>query len=156
VKFVLFGEHKKLPEGRIIATKGEAGYQAQTLAPGIYFWFWFWQYDILLQPLTVIPNGKIGLLLARDGKELPTGQILARRVDCDSYQDAEKFLNNGGSKGRQAAVLQAGSYRINTFLFEILVTDITTIQDNMVGIVTTMDGVQIRTGPDSRQGHNRT
>ena len=157
VKFVLFGEHKQLPQGHIIATKGEAGYQAQTLAPGIYFWFWFWQYDVLLQPLTVIPNGKIGLLLARDGKEMPTGQILARRVECDSYQDAEKFLNNGGSKGRQAAVLQAGSYRINTFLFEIMVTDITTIQDYMVGIVTTLDGVQITQGQIAGRvvpGHN--
>lgn len=157
VKFVLYGEHKKLPEGRIIATKGEAGYQAQTLAPGIYFWYWMWQYDVLLQPLTVIPNGKIGLLLSRDGAEMPTGQILARKVDSDSYQDAEKFLNNGGSKGRQAAILQAGSYRINTYLFEIMVTDITTIHDNMVGIVTTLDGLQIDQGQIAGKtiiGHN--
>src|SRR5690242_19809713 len=58
VKFVLFGEHKQLPQGHIIATKGEAGYQAQTLAPGIYYGYWFWQYDILLQPLTIIPSGR--------------------------------------------------------------------------------------------------
>ena len=157
VKFVLFGENKKLPEGRILATKGEAGYQAQTLAPGIYFWYWFWQYDVLLQPLTVIPNGKIGLLLARDGKELPTGQILGRRVDCDSFQDAEKFLNNGGCKGRQATILQAGSYRINTFLYEVHVTDVTIIQDNMVGVVTTLDGIQIEAGQIAGKvipGHN--
>ncbi|MBS1595029.1 MAG: flotillin family protein [Bacteroidetes bacterium] len=146
VKFVLFGEHKQLPEGRIIATKGEAGFQAQTLAPGIYTGYWIWQYDVELQPLTVIPNGKIALLLARDGREMPTGQILARKVECDSYQDAEKFLNNGGYKGRQATVLQAGSYRINTFLFEVLVTDLTIIHDNMVGIVTTLDGAQIEPG----------
>ncbi|MBS1685627.1 MAG: flotillin family protein [Bacteroidetes bacterium] len=146
VKFVLFGEHKKLPEGRIIATRGEAGFQAQTLAPGIYTGYWIWQYDVELQPLTVIPNGKIALLLARDGREMPTGQILARKVECDSYQDAEKFLNNGGYKGRQATVLQAGSYRINTFLFEVLVTDLTIIHDNMVGIVTTLDGAQIEPG----------
>lgn len=146
VKFVLFGENKKLPEGRIIATRGEAGFQAQTLAPGIYTGYWIWQYDVELQPLTVIPNGKIALLLARDGREMPTGQILARKVECDSYQDAEKFLNNGGYKGRQATVLQAGSYRINTFLFEILVTDLTIIHDNMVGIVTTLDGAQIEAG----------
>ena len=37
-KFVLFGDKKSLPEGRIIATEGEAGYQARPLAPGIYFW----------------------------------------------------------------------------------------------------------------------
>ena len=36
-KFVLFGADKSLPDGRIIATKGEAGFQAKTLAPGLYF-----------------------------------------------------------------------------------------------------------------------
>ena len=157
VKFVLMGENKQLPQGHIIATRGEAGYQAQTLAPGIYYGYWFWQYDVLLQPLTVIPSGRIGLLLARDGKELPTGQILARKVDCDSYQDAAKFLINGGSKGRQAAVLQAGTYRINTYLFEVTMTEITTIHDNMVGVVTTLDGVQIGQGQIAGkviEGHN--
>ncbi len=39
-KFVLFGANKELPDGRIIATQGEAGFQAKTLAPGIYFWKW--------------------------------------------------------------------------------------------------------------------
>ena len=39
-KFVLFGEKKAMPDGRIIAVDGEAGFQAQTLAPGIYFWKW--------------------------------------------------------------------------------------------------------------------
>ena len=157
VKFVLFGANKQLPQGHIIAVKGEAGYQAQTLAPGIYYGYWFWQYDVLLQPLTVIPSGRIGLLLARDGNELPTGQILARKVDCDSYQDAAKFLINGGSKGRQAAILQAGTYRINTYLFEVTITEITTIHDNMVGVVTTMDGIQINQGQIAGKvvaGHN--
>ena len=157
VRFVLMGENKQLPQGHIIATRGEAGYQAQTLAPVIYYGYWFWQYDVLLQPLTVIPSGRIGLLLARDGKELPTGQILARKVDCDSYQDAAKFLINGGSKGRQAAILQAGTYRINTYLFEVTMTEITSIHDNMVGVVTTLDGVQIGQGQIAGKvvdGHN--
>ena len=56
-KFVLIG-NQELPEGRIIATKGEAGFQAQTLAPGVYFWKWFWQYAITFQPFTIIPNRK--------------------------------------------------------------------------------------------------
>src|ERR1044071_3961081 len=66
-KFVLFGTHKELPAGRIIAVNGEAGLQAQTLAPGIYFWKWIWQYEIKLQPFTIIPEGKIGLFVAKDG-----------------------------------------------------------------------------------------
>ena len=107
-KFVLFGEKKALPQGRIIATQGEAGYQAQTLAPGIYFWYWFWQFDITMQSFIVVPNGKIGLLLARDGKELETGRVLARKVECDSFQNAEMFMINSGRKGRQTAVLTSG------------------------------------------------
>ncbi len=32
-KFVILGQHKELPSGRIIALNGEAGFQSQTLAP---------------------------------------------------------------------------------------------------------------------------
>jgi len=80
-KFVLVGKFKELPEGRIIAVNGEAGYQARTLAPGIYFWYWIWQYHITMQAFTIIPEGKVGLLVAKDGSELETGRILARKVD---------------------------------------------------------------------------
>lgn len=156
-KYVLLGEKKSLPEGRLIATDGEAGYQAKTLAPGIYFWYWFWQYDIKLEHLTIIPTGQIGLILAKDGREIETGRILGRKVDCDSYQDAEAFLRGGGRKGRQAAVITAGTYRVNTFLFEIQVHDLTRIQENMVGIVTTLDGEAIAGGQIAGlpvNGHN--
>src|SRR6478609_892292 len=100
-KFVLFGANKELPDGRIIATKGEAGFQAKTLAPGLYFGMWIWQYDVTMEGFTIIPEGKIGLVLARDGAEIPTGNILGQRAECDNFQDAEKFLNNGGQRGRQ-------------------------------------------------------
>lgn len=144
-KFVLVGK-QELPEGRIIATNGEAGFQAQTLAPGVYFGKWIWQYSIDFQAFTVIPTGKIGLLLAKDGIELETGRILGRKVDCDSFQDAEAFLKNGGRKGRQTAIIAPGSYRINTLLFEIELTDMTQIPDNAVGIITTMEGSPLEEG----------
>jgi len=156
-KFVLFGKQKELPEGRIIAVDGEAGYQARTLAPGIYFWYWIWQYEVTLQPFIVIPESRIGLLMAKDGRQLETGRILARRVDCDSFQDAEAFIRNGGRKGRQTAFITAGTYRINTFLFDVLIEDLTKIDDNMVGVVTTLDGYPIDEGNIAGryiQGHN--
>ena len=156
-KFVLFGK-QELPEGRIIAIKGEAGYQAQTLPPGVYFWKWIWQYEIKFQPFTIIPTGKIGLVLARDGMELEVGRILARKVDCDSFQDAEAFLTNGGRKGRQTAIIAPGSYRINTFLFELELTDMATIPDNAVGVVTTLEGKPLEEGQIAGkiiEGHNK-
>jgi uncharacterized membrane protein YqiK len=145
-KFVLFGNNRELPEGRIIAVNGEAGYQARTLPPGIYFWYWIWQFEVTLQPFIVIPESKVGLLMAKDGMELETGRILARKVPCDSFQDADAFIRNGGRKGRQTAFITAGTYRINTFLFDVIITELTKIEDNMVGIVTTLDGQPIDEG----------
>ncbi|KIQ24862.1 band 7 protein [Flavobacterium sp. MEB061] len=156
-KFVLFGADKSLPDGRIIATKGEAGYQAKTLAPGLYWGMWIWQYSIDMTGFTVIPEGKIGLVLSKDGKEIPTGRILARKVDSDNFQDATYFLDNGGQKGRQTAFITTGSYRINTFLFEIVIADQIKIYENMIGIVTALDGEPIPQGQIAGkfvEGHN--
>jgi uncharacterized membrane protein YqiK len=156
-KFVLFGDKRELPAGRIIAVEGEAGYQAQPLPPGIHFWKWLWQFDITLQPLTVIPSGQIGLIVAKDGAELPKGRILAQSVNSDSFQDAEMFFKNGGQKGRQAALIMAGTYRINTFLFEISIAEMTQIEENKVGIITVMDGEPLDNGQIAGMdivGHN--
>ena len=157
VKFRLFGANRELPDGRIIATKGEAGFQAKALAPGLYWGMWPWQFGIDMQGFIVIPEGKIGLVLSNDGAELPTGNILGRKVDCDNFQDAEKFLNNGGQKGRQTSILTAGTYRINTYAFTIAIADMVHIKENMVGIVTTLDGKPIRAGQiagENIEGHN--
>ena len=156
-KFVVVGPNRGLPDGRIIATKGEAGFQAKTLAPGLYWNMWPWQYAVDMAPFMVIPEGKIGLLLSKDGAEIPTGRILARKVDSDNFQDAQKFLDNGGQRGRQTAFMTAGSYRINTFLFDITIADQLIIHENMVGIVTTLDGDPITQGQIAGkqiEGHN--
>lgn len=155
--FVLFGAHKELPDGRIIATKGEAGFQAKTLAPGLYWWMWPWQYGVEMSDFTIIPEGQIGLVLAKDGSQIPTGRILARKVDSDNYQDATKFLDNGGQRGRQSAFITAGSYRINPYIFEVTIVDQLVIRENMVGIVTTLDGAPILNGRiagNDIEGHN--
>ena len=156
-KFVLVGANRSLPDGRIIATKGEAGFQAKTLAPGLYWSMWPWQYGVDMVPFMVIPEGKIGLLLSKDGAEIPTGRILARKVDSDNFQDAQKFLDNGGQRGRQTAFMTAGSYRINSMLFDVTIADQLIIHENMVGIVTTMDGEPITQGQIAGkqvEGHN--
>lgn len=145
-KFVLFGANRELPDGRIIATKGEAGFQARTLAPGLYWWMWPWQYGVDMILFTVVPEGKIALILSKDGAEIPTGHILARRVDCDNFQDAQAFLDKGGQRGRQTAYVTAGSYRINRHLFDITMVDQAIIHENMVGIVTALDGEPIPIG----------
>lgn len=156
-KFVLLGANKQLPDGKIIALNGEPGYQADTLAPGLYWGYWVWQYSIDQAPLTVVPRGKIGLLSAKDGAQLPTGAILARHVECDNFQDTRKFLTGGGQRGKQVGYLNNGVYRINPLLFEIAVADITNIEDGQVGVITALDGTPLNAGNIAGtvvEGHN--
>ncbi len=138
---------KSLPQNRVLALEGEPGFQADTLAPGLHLWRWPWMYRVDKFPITVVPPGFIGLVTARDGSPIPVNHILASTVDCNNYQDARMFLNNGGQRGRQSAILTAGLYRINTALFEVT-TDvpIRRIESNKLGVVTALDGAPMPKG----------
>jgi uncharacterized membrane protein YqiK len=148
-----------LPPGRLIALAGEAGYQADTLAPGLRFGYFRWQYRIMKTQVTIVPQGEIGLVLAADGAAIPSDRILGRVVDSDNFQDARKFLANGGEKGRQLGILTAGTYRINRALFTVITSEnaqehgmsfaqltLQRVEPDMVGIVTTLDGQPIEAG----------
>ena len=111
---------KRLPAGQFVALAGEAGYQADTLAAGWHWGYWSWQYSVGKQAAIVIPQGEIALVVAADGAPTPPERILGKVVDCDNFQDARKFLTQGGEKGRQMAFLTAGTYRINTALFKVI------------------------------------
>ena len=150
---------KSLEPGHLIALAGEAGYQADLLAPGLHFGYWPWQYRLLKVPVTVVPQGEIALVLAADGAAIPSERILGQVVDCDNFQDARKFLVNGGEKGRQLGILTAGTYRINTALFTVIISVtahehgmmaeqlvLQRVEPDMVGIVTALDGRPIEAG----------
>ncbi len=148
-----------LPPGRLIALHGEAGYQADTLAPGWHWGFWPWQYEVRKESVIVIPQGQIALIVAADGASIPPERILGKVVECDNFQNARNFLTHGGEKGRQMGFLTAGSYRINTALFTVITASnankngiaadklhIYSVDSDKVGIVTTLDGMPIEDG----------
>jgi uncharacterized membrane protein YqiK len=150
---------RSLAPGRLVALQGEAGYQADTLAPGLHFGLWRWQYQILKVPVTEVAPGEIALVVAADGAPIPPERILGQVVDCDDFQDARKFLVNGGERGRQLGVITAGTYRINTALFTVIAAAqasaqgmspaalfVQRVEPDMVGIVTTLDGRPIEPG----------
>jgi uncharacterized membrane protein YqiK len=149
-----------LPPGRLIARSGEAGYQARLLSPGWHFGLWRWRYKVQPLALVVVPPGEIGLVVAADGAPIPSERILGREVSCDHFQDAEAFLRRGGERGRQIAILTAGTYRINTALFEVITARsaarnydgdpsalrVLQVPPDSVGIVTVLDGTPIPAG----------
>jgi uncharacterized membrane protein YqiK len=162
--------NRSLAPGRLLALGGEAGYQADTLAPGLHFGYWRWQFRIIKVPVIVVPQGEIALIIAADGVAIPSERILGKMVECDNFQDARQFLVNGGEKGRQLGILTAGTYRINTALFTVISSAnasehgmpshhllLAGIDSDMVGVVTTLDGRPIEAGEIAGQvvaGHD--
>lgn len=156
-KFVIAGKNRTLPDGSIIALNGEAGWQADTLAPGLHFWLWPWQNEVKIEKFTTVREGYIGVVEAKDGKPLSDGRVLGRKVECDAFQNARKFLEAGGQRGPQIAIIPPGTYRINTALFSIKEEPVFEIADNMVGIITTKEGKALPSGEIAGQevpGHN--
>lgn len=150
---------KSLPAGKLIALNGEAGLQADTLPPGWHFGYFPWQYSIRKEPVIVIPQDEIGLIVANDGATIPPNRILGKVIECEDFQNARRFLTHGGEKGRQLAVMTTGTYRINTALFEVITSNnaakhgmtkeqlkVYKVEPERVGIVSTLDGIPIEEG----------
>jgi uncharacterized membrane protein YqiK len=157
LKYALRKHNRALPDGRIIALEGEAGVQADALAPGLYLWRYPWQYHVEVVRFVTVPPGRVGVVEARDGRPIPLGRVFARHVDSDSFQNARAFLTNGGERGPQVNVMTPGTYRINTALFDVEIVDAYQVPQNRIGIVTMSDGAQLDGGHIAGrvvEGHN--
>ncbi|HEY4243009.1 MAG TPA: SPFH domain-containing protein [Kofleriaceae bacterium] len=150
---------KPLPAGRIVATRGEAGYQAAMLPPGWHFGLWPWKFKITKVDLVEVPSAQLALVIAKDGAPISPERVLGKACACDDFQDAARFLDEGGEKGRQLGLLTTGRYRINPALFEIVYAahaerfNLTATQlavfevpSDRVGIMTCLDGRPIPAG----------
>ncbi|MDP9174913.1 MAG: SPFH domain-containing protein [Planctomycetota bacterium] len=131
----LWSAKGSIVEGRMIALRGEAGYQADLMRGGVHLFYWPWQYRIHKVSMVTVPQGKIGYIYARDGEPLPPSQTLGRVIDSNNFQDARAFFGakasesgggtggvGAGQRGRQRAILREGVYAINLALF-IVVTE---------------------------------
>jgi len=124
----LWSSRGSITEGRLLALGGQAGYQTEILRGGLHFGYWPWQYRIHKVPLTIVAQGKIGYVFARDGLPLKPEQTLASVIPSNNFQDARAFLTGGpketpGQRGRQRAILREGVYAINLSLFVVITED---------------------------------
>lgn len=113
-----------LGPGKIIAAEGEKGPQSDILGPGFHFIpLVKILYDVEYYPVTNVPEGQYGLLVAKDGKPLLDRQFISNAWGEDRFSDmlnATFFLTEGkGQKGPQLDVLRPGKYRINRYLYDI-------------------------------------
>lgn len=115
-------------------------------------------FEVVEVPAVMIADDEVGYVESIDGKAVAReGGNFGSPVDCDSFQDAQAFLRNGGQKGPQIQFLPPGYYRINAIMFRVAKMPITKIPGGKVGLVEATDGARI---PEGRllaarvQGHS--
>lgn len=149
---------------------GVKGIQLRTLPPGLWP-IHPYLFRVSVAKTTVIPQGKVGAIIAADGASLDPGRLLARAVDGHlSFQNAELFVSSGGQRGPQVDILTPGTYRILTQsdspedgsnvkpgLFTVRLFDATVINENQIGLVEALDGSPLNPGDyvaESVAGHD--
>lgn len=93
----------------------------------------------------------IGIVTVHDGPSLPQGEIIAPVVGDNpdkaaeyhnKFQDADRFLNAGGMRGRQLQVLVEGTYYVNRLFATVEMIQKTIIEVGNVGVVVSYTGEQ--------------
>src|SRR5215204_2440054 len=139
----------KMPPGRVVATEGEVGIQADVLKPGLHLIKWPFEKVVRKVPLIEIGADELGVVEAVDGEPMPPGRIFApdRAQNAHyNFQDPIAFIKQGGVKGIQLRTLPPGLWPIHPYLFRVSISKVTTIPPGKVGVVTASDGDQLDPG----------
>jgi uncharacterized membrane protein YqiK len=139
----------KMPPGRVVATEGEVGIQADVLKPGLHFVKWPFEAVVCKAPLIEIAADELGVIEAIDGEPLPTGRIFApdrAKNAHNNFQDPIAFIKQGGVKGIQMRTLPPGLWPIHPYLFRVSIAQTTVVPQGAVGVVTAADGSPLDPG----------
>jgi len=99
----------KLPGDNPLAFRGEAGYQAEMLMPGLRFKLWL-VFAVTKHPWVQVPAGQIGVVIAQVGQPLPIGAKSAvYKPEFGNFTDLQVFIEKRGQKGVQRPVLSPGT-----------------------------------------------
>jgi uncharacterized membrane protein YqiK len=133
----------KMPPGRVVATEGEVGIQADVLKPGLHLIKWPFEKVVRKVPLIEVGADEMGIIEAVDGEPNPPGQIFAadRAQNAHNlFQDPIAFIKRGGVKGIQLRTLPPGLWPIHPYLFRVSIAKATMVPQGKVGVVTAADG----------------
>src|SRR5919202_411123 len=139
----------KMPPGRVVATEGEVGIQADVLKPGLHLIKYPFERVVRKVPLIEIGSDELGVIEAVDGEPMAMGNIFApdRAENAhNNFQDPIAFIKQGGVKGIQLRTLPPGLWPIHPYLFRVSIAKATIIPQGKVGIVTTADGAPLDAG----------
>ena len=133
--------HNAFQDGEaFLKNGGQKGPQIQILPPGKYR-INPYQFNVTKVSAVFVDKGKVGVVTAMDGQQIPAGRLLAQSVKGHSnFEDGQAFLENGGQKGPQIDILRPGTYRINLNLYRVEIHDATVVPASKIGLVAALDG----------------
>jgi uncharacterized membrane protein YqiK len=134
---------RRMPPGRVVATEGEVGIQADVLKPGLHLIKYPFEKVVRKVPLIEIGSDELGIIEAVDGEPMPAGRIFApdRAQNAhNNFQDPIAFLKQGGVKGIQLRTLPPGLWPIHPYLFRVSIAKASVVPQGHVGVVTAADG----------------
>src|SRR6195256_671805 len=139
----------KMPPGRVVATEGEVGIQADVLKPGLHLIKYPFERVVRKVPLIEIGADELGVIEAVDGEPMLPGRIFApdRAQNAhNNFQDPIAFIKQGGVKGIQLRTLPPGLWPIHPYLFRVSVGKTTIIPQGKVGVIIAADGAPLDPG----------
>jgi len=140
---------RRMPQGRVVATDGEVGLQADVLKPGLHFVMYPIERVVQKVPLVEIGADELGVIEAIDGEPMPMGSIFApdRAQNAhNNFQDPIAFIKQGGVKGIQLRMLPPGKWAIHPYLFRVSIAQTTIVPQGKVGVITAADGAPLDAG----------
>src|SRR6476659_8068287 len=140
---------RRMPQGRVVATDGEVGLQADILKTGLHFVMYPVERVVQKVPLVEIGADELGVIEAIDGEPMPMGSIFApdRAQNAhNNFQDPIAFIKQGGVKGVQLRTLPPGKWAIHPYLFHVSVASSTVVPQGKVGVITAADGAPLDQG----------
>src|ERR1700687_6044476 len=139
----------KMPPGRVVATEGEVGIQADVLKPGLHLIKFPFEKVVRKVPLIEIGADELGIIEAIDGEPMLPGRIFAldRAQNAhNNFQDPIAFIKQGGVKGIQLRTLPPGLWPIHPYLFRVSVSKTTVVPQGKVGVIIAADGASLDPG----------
>src|ERR1700742_2732451 len=121
---------RKMPPGRVVATEGEVGIQADVLKPGLHLIKWPFEKVVRKVSLIEIGPDEMGIIAAFDDEPSTPGRIFApdRAQNAhNNFQDPIAFIKQGGVKGIQLRTLPPGLWPIHPYLFRVSIAKTTMI-----------------------------
>jgi len=126
-----------------LKNKGQKGRQLHILPDGEYR-INPHLFKIKIEDGVLIQEDEVGIVESIAGKRVErSGGNFGKPVECNNFQDAVAFLENGGEKGPQIDFLEPGYYRVNKLMFNVRVEKQIDVPKGQIALIEAMDGERI-------------